>query len=384
MVNTMTNAAKAATNAAVSATNAAVTTATDAVSSATTAATDAVSSATTAATDTATSIFNSVTNTAANVPFLNSLLSNTRTNSSGSKTNNGTSNTFGNIFNSSNRNNNANRNNNVNRSSNTSTNAAMNVGNADSYGSYAIYIFSALVLVFVIFFALFNQQIKMGYQYLQSNIRKFLNMSVPPDVSAAVSPEVQSTDVTVPAEAPQDVTPKEATLPQPTQTSLVEKILPASNNQVYNVAQNKFTYYDAEPLCNALGAELATYDQVKDAWSNGADWCNYGWVKGQMAVYPTQKATYEKLQMGPADQRGACGTVGINGGYFDNPEFKYGVNCFGPKPPQGAHDEAMLMSQGKVPKTPETLKVDELVAEYKDEADALFVRPFNDQKWGAA
>ena len=102
-----------------------------------------------------------------------------------------------------------------------------------------------------------------------------------------------------------------------------------------------------------------------------------------MAVYPTQKATHDKLQMGPADQRGACGTVGINGGFFDNPEFKYGVNCYGKKPSQSAHDQILLMSEGKAPKSPATLKVDELTAEFKEQADALFVRPFNDSKWQA-
>ena len=227
----------------------------------------------------------------------------------------------------------------------------------------------------------------MGYQYIEVNIRRVLNMTVPPEVSAAVSPTIRdqdNSDVTTGAEAPQDITPNEAGVHQNSAQAIVEKILPPGGNEVFNVSQNKFTYYDAEPLCNALGAELATYEQVKDAWSNGADWCNYGWVKGQMAVYPTQKQTYEKLQMGPADQRGACGVVGINGGYFDNPEFKYGVNCYGNKPSQTAHDEAMLMSQGKAPKTPETLKIDALTAEYKDQADALFVRPFNEQKWDSA
>jgi len=245
----------------------------------------------------------------------------------------------------------------------------------------------------MISFAVFHEQIKLGYQYIEANIRSMLNMRVPPDVTAAISPTVSAShpqllpndaSVTAPAESPQDITPKEAGLQQNTAQTIVEKVLPTSGNEVFNVSQNKFTYYDAEPLCNALGAELATYEQVKDAWSNGADWCNYGWVKGQMAVYPTQKQTYDKLQMGPADQRGACGVVGLNGGYFDNPEFKYGVNCYGNKPSQTAHDEAMLMSQGKAPKTPATLKIDELKAEYKDEADSLFVRPFNDKKWISA
>ena len=63
---------------------------------------------------------------------------------------------------------------------------------------------------------------------------------------------------------------------------------------------------------SAFGAELATYDQVRDAWKSGADWCNYGWVKGQAAVYPTQQETYDKLQTGAEDQRMACGMPGVN------------------------------------------------------------------------
>ena len=96
----------------------------------------------------------------------------------------------------------------------------------------------------------------------------------------------------------------------------VEKILSGAStgvggNQVFNVSSNKYTYYDAEPLCKALGAELATYDQVKDAWSKGADWCNYGWIKGQMAVYPTSDDSFNKLQKGPAEQHLACGRPGV-------------------------------------------------------------------------
>jgi hypothetical protein len=157
----------------------------------------------------------------------------------------------------------------------------------------------------MIVFSVFHEQIKIGYQYIEVNIRRMLNMSVSPDVTAAISPTVSASnpqllppnsDVTEPPEAPQDTTPKEAGLQKSTAQTIVEKVLPPGGNEVFNVSQNKFTYYDAEPLCNALGAELATYEQVKDAWSNGADWCNYGWVKGQMAVYPTQKQTYDKLQ----------------------------------------------------------------------------------------
>jgi hypothetical protein len=214
-------------------------------------------------------------------------------------------------------------------------------------------------------------------------VKQALGLSTVTDVAAQITPsEGVSREITMSPQAPQDILPSQASLQH---QNIVEKILPsAGSNEVFNVAQNKFTYYDAEPLCKALGAELATYEQVKDAWGKGADWCNYGWVKGQMAVYPTQKDTYEKLQMGPPDEQAACGTIGVNGGSFENPEMRFGVNCYGKKPGQSAHDESQLMSEGKIPKSVETLKVDKMMAEFKKEAGSLFVKPFNDHKWSTA
>jgi hypothetical protein len=241
-------------------------------------------------------------------------------------------------------------------------------------------IFVGLIVVFLVAFSFFNEQIKQGYEYVTSSFQQTMGLNAQPAVMSQVIP-VQGTvkDVTMPPMPPQDMTPKQqAIMPH----NIVEKILPPSGDaEVFNISQNKFTYYDAQPLCKALGAELATYEQVKDAWAKGADWCNYGWVKGQMAIYPTQKDTYEKLQAGPDDQRMACGTTGINGGYFDNPDMLYGVNCYGSKPSQSAHDEVRLMDEGKIPKSPETLKVDHMVNEFKKQADSLFVKPFNDSKW---
>jgi hypothetical protein len=103
-----------------------------------------------------------------------------------------------------------------------------------------------------------------------------------------------------------------------------------------------------------------------------------------MAVYPTQQETYDKIQNGPADEHGACGTVGLNGGHFDNPDMLYGVNCYGKKPSQSAHDEEMLMKDGKIPKRPDALKVDDRVREFEKEVDSLFMRPFNDAKWSSS
>jgi len=330
---------------------------------------------------------------AQNMPLFNSILplSNNAAkpaNNSAKPANNSAKATNNSFFgNSTNTNTNAPKNNSYanNNYKNNSAAAAQNNSFMKNSG-YSAWYTPVIVLVTFIGVALgiillYKDEVTQGYEYMVANIKMLFNLQTNPNVISAVKPVLPEIQVTMPAAPPQDQTPKQRLLPQTSKKTMVEKILPSSTNEVFNVAQNKFTYYDAEPLCKALGAELATYEQVKDAWSQGADWCNYGWVKGQMAVFPTQKETYDKLQAGPKDQHNVCGTVGINGGYFENPEFKYGVNCYGQKPSQSAHDQDMLMSEGKAPPTPKTFEVDAKIAEYKDEADSLYVKPFSDVKW---
>ena len=239
----------------------------------------------------------------------------------------------------------------------------------------ALGIFVAFVVLFIFLLSYFSREVKQGYEYVVIKVREFLGLETKP----LVIPEGPGQDVLDKSVAPQDETEmqKEATKP------LVEKVLPTTGaSEVFNVSKNTFTYYDAEPLCKALGAELATYDQVKQAWEKGADWCNYGWVKGQTAVYPTQKDTWEKLQAGPEDQRTSCGVPGLNGGFFDNPELRFGVNCFGPKPSQSDHD-AIAMAKG-APMSPEALEVEKKVAKFRTEAASLGVMPFNTSKWSSS
>ncbi len=159
----------------------------------------------------------------------------------------------------------------------------------------------------------------------------------------------------------------------------VKEALP-DKKEVFNISKNIYTFNDAAAVCAAAGAELATYDQVKDAYDSGADWCNYGWIKGQMAVYPTQKKTYEKLQKGAAEFRNACGQPGVNGGYFDNPELRFGVNCYGTKPAQKASDE-ILDSQVALPQSPAELEFEKQVQRFRDQMDAATVLPFHKGKW---
>ena len=238
----------------------------------------------------------------------------------------------------------------------------------------ALVIFIALVGFFLFILSYYRNQIKDGYDYALTTVKQWMGLSTDPlQTMGGEQPGQNVLDKAIP---PQDVTPEERAANKP----LVEKILPnLGNPEVFNVSKNTFTYYDAEPLCRALGAELATYDQVKQSWERGADWCNYGWVKGQAAVYPTQKNTWDRIQAGPEEQRTSCGVPGLNGGYFDNPEMRFGVNCYGAKPNQSQHDE-IKMNQG-APLSPGALEVQKKVAKFRTEAASIGVMPFNSEKW---
>lgn len=249
---------------------------------------------------------------------------------------------------------------------NSATNSAKSVlsGPSTPFVVYGIIVLAVCVII-----AAFWTQIRLGFQYFYERVRHvFGAKDAPPSV---MPPPETVNEAPIP---PQDDTAN--------MNSMVEKILPG-RKEVFNISKNTYTYYDAEPLCKALGSELATYEQVKDAYANGADWCNYGWVKGQMAVYPTQKATWEQLQGGPEDQRGACGQPGLNGGFFDNPELRFGVNCYGQKPDQKDHDATAVASGEGAPLSPGALDFDKKVRKYRGEADHIGVLPFNRQQWAS-
>jgi len=250
-----------------------------------------------------------------------------------------------------------------NATSSKNTGMSLNMGTAAWVLPLGIFI--TLFTIFIVLFSTFTNEIRAGYENLANAIRLAFGSNPSPPITVTMTPQMT------------DPTPSSATT-----QNMVEKLLPIGGAaEVFNVSKNDFNYYDAEPLCKALGAELATYDQVKEAYGKGADWCNYGWVKGQVAIYPTQKATYDELQKGDEDERNACGKPGVNGGYFDNPDMKFGVNCYGPKPDQSGHDEAELMKQGRIPTTTASLKTDQKMRQFQKQADQFGILPFNESKW---
>ena len=163
------------------------------------------------------------------------------------------------------------------------------------------------------------------------------------------------------------------------------------DSEVFNVSNNLYTYEDAKAICKAYDSTLATYEQVESAYNSGAEWCNYGWSDGQMALFPTQKNTWDNLQKLDEGQCDAnkkkgnnCGRPGINGGYIANPYVKFGVNCFGKKPKPTENDLKVMdaKKESVYPKTPEELELEKKIDYWKDNADKyLQLNSYNTTKW---
>jgi len=158
--------------------------------------------------------------------------------------------------------------------------------------------------------------------------------------------------------------------------------IPIEQDEVFNIADNKYSYEDAQAVCSSFGAKLATYDQIESAYNNGAEWCNYGWSDGQMAFFPTQKDTWDKLQKFPK-KKNNCGRPGVNGGYIDNPYIKFGVNCYGKKPKPTENDLKRLETQQEhpVPLTAEDKELQKKINYWKENSDKLKLNSFNNNNW---
>jgi hypothetical protein len=153
-----------------------------------------------------------------------------------------------------------------------------------------------------------------------------------------------------------------------------------SQKQVFNIPGNYYTYDDAKAICDAYGARLASYNEMEEAYNKGAEWCVYGWSDNQMALYPTQKETWQKLQKIKGHEKD-CGRPGVNGGYIDNPKAKYGVNCYGHKPPMTA-EAAKLMQQTPIyPKNMNDIRHQEKVDYWRNKISDILVAPFNHDAW---
>lgn len=262
-------------------------------------------------------------------------------------------------------------------SSSSSSNGPSAISNILKGWGGALLIVGVLVIVFAVYYKTIGYYINIGWKKLKGSHDRgeTVEVDAPGGISAQLTPAStpsQSTGASIGSEIGNAISALE---------SDVEAALGGSSGsgkkQVFNISRNLYTFEDAEPLCRAFGAELATYDQVKDAYNAGADWCNYGWAKGQLAIYPTQKSTYEKLQHGPEHERMSCGLPGVNGGYFPNADERFGVNCYGPRPTESALDERVQLEERS------NTAFDRKVNHYKSELDGIAVNPWSAKQWSS-
>lgn len=152
--------------------------------------------------------------------------------------------------------------------------------------------------------------------------------------------------------------------------------------QVFNIPGNYYDYDNAKAVCKAYGADLASYDQIEKAYNNGAEWCNYGWSKDQLALFPTQSKTYDHLQTIKGHEND-CGRPGINGGYIANPNVKFGINCYGNKPKITSEEDDLMKIASPYPETVQDLAFQKRVDFWKNKVDEILVSPFNYNTWGS-
>lgn len=150
--------------------------------------------------------------------------------------------------------------------------------------------------------------------------------------------------------------------------------------EVYNIPDNKYSYDDAKAICQAYGGSLATYNQVESSYNKGGEWCNYGWSDDQMILFPTQKKTWDKLQTIEGHEND-CGRPGINGGRIDNPNARFGVNCFGYKPIITPAEKDMMLNTPVHPISMRDRELQRKLEYWKKKVPDILVSPFNKNSW---
>jgi hypothetical protein len=151
---------------------------------------------------------------------------------------------------------------------------------------------------------------------------------------------------------------------------------------------SKFNYLEAQEICKSYNGSLATLKQLEEAYSNGANWCNWGWLNDGTIGYPVQEKYWLDME---GRHKGHCGpTAGINKVNNIDPLQRYGVNCYGIKPKKTKKDKELDSVLGndseeslnaqiqkcKVSKQ-KAKKQKWLVKQKKD----IRILDFNDSKW---
>ena len=131
-----------------------------------------------------------------------------------------------------------------------------------------------------------------------------------------------------------------------------------------------------------MGYRLATLNEVKKAYLEGAQWYNMGWSDGQLGLYVLQPRFVRRYP--------SAGTIGVNGGYFRNPNLRMGINCYGVKPkPDPARIEYSYNELRKEIEGSDSTNnnhqqsIDRIKNRYKNmvKDGEILISPWNDKKW---
>lgn len=225
-----------------------------------------------------------------------------------------------------------------------------------SIGGSIVWTLLSIVIGVVVFFGLLAMLSRLGGVDISAALQRGFNTST-------ALYDVTLSQPSAPAEAP--VAP-----PQPAENM---------GSEVFQVGNGNLTYVEAKAACRAQGAKLATYSQIEDAYNNGAEWCSYGWSDGQLALFPTQKDTYEQLQSGCTGDQNACGRPGINGGFIANQNVRFAANCYGTKPKPTKAEKRALNAPAAI--SPQDSEANRLAQLFKQADKHFQVRPFAPGEW---
>ena len=230
----------------------------------------------------------------------------------------------------------------------------------------------------IIFLVLIN-----GVQYffkidVNANISNIFNKT--PELDLTISPEEKLVEKGGKKSSPDNKSKDNKSKDNKSKDKEEDKLETTGSGEVFNIPGNEYTYSDAKALCKAYGGNLASYTQIENAYKSGAEWCNYGWSSDQMALYPTQKVTWNKLQKIKGHEHN-CGRPGVNGGYIKNKNVRFGVNCFAPKPKITEEEQTLMDNATPYPLTPDELKVNNMTHKYKKNLHSILLSPFNYDKW---
>jgi hypothetical protein len=105
--------------------------------------------------------------------------------------------------------------------------------------------------------------------------------------------------------------------------------------EVFSVSGLNYKKQEAQQACRFYNSELATSEQLNDAYNNGAEWCNTGWLKdSDVPRYPMQSA------------KDNCGNSSGVLSYLPK-DGKAGANCYGVKPINVTNDPILPFNSNK-------------------------------------